>query len=164
MKDFLNRLSEPFLSASSRWNGKCKRTIISIYPVLQGMDNREISFMLDTSVDMKNLLIIGTSNFSKPKTHGVAQEIIRIPEAVFTDPGIMPEQVKFESLEIMLKIMIENPVIAGALTMWSLSICAMTFAEDRYDGKKIWKECSRGFDGCKVFRSDEDIPLGLDEF
>ena len=163
MKDFLNRLSEPFLSGSMRWNGKCKRTIRNVYPVLQGMDNSEISLTLDASVNMRNLLISGTSIFSKPTPYGVSQEIIRLPMSVFYDPGIAPDQVKYDSLEMMLKIMTTHREAAGALTLWSVSICSMIFAENRRDGKNIWKECSRGFDGCEVFQ-EEDIPLGLNEF
>tara|TARA_B100001540_G_C15645183_1_gene568486 strand:- start:27 stop:533 length:507 start_codon:yes stop_codon:yes gene_type:complete len=165
MIDFLDRFKETFVSGKNRWKTKCGRTFRDVLPVVQGMDSSELGFALDAAVDMRNNLVNGVKVPRNPSDPDKTK-FIKIPLEVFIDPVLISDDIKCRCLDEIMDVMLSDPsgALAGSLTIWSISICAMTFPENRRDGKKIWKEFSRGFRYCKIFNPKKDIPIGLREF
>ena len=169
---FLDLIKESVTSGPTRWKTKCERSLTSIYPVLQGMDSHELGFTLDDSIKVRERLISGCMMkhlFPEKHAKGDLRDSFRrlkIPREVFIDTTLVSDEIKFDSLEQMLEIITEDNggYLSGMITIWSVSICSLSFAEFRIQGKKIWKEFSRGFEYCSIFNPEEDIPISLREF
>ena len=170
---FLDLIKESVTSGPTRWKTKCERSFTAIYPVLQGMDSHELGFALDQSIQMRERLISGCKmkdlfpeKHKKREISSDPYKRFKIPREVFIDTTIVPDEIKFDSLEQMLEIASEDTsgYLSAMIMIWSVSICSLSYAEFRIQGKRIWKEFSRGFDYCKIFNPEEDIPISLREF
>ena len=147
-----------FKSKREKWKDKINKTFDVYIAGLKGMDDNEISFLLDQAIHIKDSSLMMKSDDD--------------PEKLFwEDPLTLDESVCIERLQFWYTWMLgwASEGAAGnsknaSFQIYFLSLGGLTFVELRYRAKEMWKELSRGFKTCSGFDPQKDIPKGLEKF
>jgi hypothetical protein len=146
-----------FKSKRNWWRDEAAKLFEVYISSLKGLDAEEIGAVLDLAVQGRNTLF----------------QYAALNNDMFTlqalaDPISLPEDKGLTLLEVWHRQMKSssdpaNVALAGALTIWWLSLAGGIFAELRMRGREMWDVLARGFAHSETFSPYDDIPRGVGE-
>ncbi len=147
-----------FKSKRNRLADKSAKAFDRVLSSLKGMADEEIAGVLDIAAQIKSSSFLLAMARDDPYA-----------ESIYRDPIMVPEDMSLEQLKTFeQQIMVWSTegvagmAKVGAISIWYLSLAAGTFAEQRYLGRQMWWELSRGFPHCTRFEPNKDAVVGLE--
>ena len=145
-----------FKSRRSRHAERTARGFDTFVAALKGMDGSEIAFVLDMAARIKDSSLL----LSQSDPNAIA--IYRKPIDVAENIAIAQLEIFESQMRSWMTEGLEGRAKVGALSIWYLSLAAGTFAEQRYLGREMWAQLSRGFPYVQRFNPGEDAVIGLE--
>ena len=147
-----------FQSKRTKWKKRLIKSLNIYIPGLEGMDPEELAMLLDQAARIKDssLMLLKDNDPSI---------------AYWEDPLMIDESDALERLDFWYKWMLGwsaegvmgNSKVAS-FNIYFFSLGTGIYPELRVEGKRMWKNLSRGFKLCTEFDPKKDIPKGFEKF